>query len=159
MSASNVLTNLFHEFFNEFFSVWPVEKENKLVLAPNPVFFSVYQREKKYKYFLLIWQAAASRFEWPCFLHLACCTPYFGPNFLKFKILRKYQIDLLNYISGCRLIGWVCTFLIGFNEPKKWGKWQRSLHNKRKLGSAMVGHCYWLRSGLGGSVSLVMEFV
>ena len=35
MNSSDVFTNLFHEFF----SVWAVEKENKLLIGPKTVFF------------------------------------------------------------------------------------------------------------------------
>ena len=42
----------FHQFvsrilFHEFFSVWAVEKENKLLIGPKQVFFSVCQLKKK----------------------------------------------------------------------------------------------------------------
>ena len=30
-----------------------------------------------------------------CFLYPAICTSYFGPIFLKFQTLRKYQVDLI----------------------------------------------------------------
>ena len=37
-SASDSFTNLIHHFFHEFFSVWAVEKDNKLLIVPKQFF-------------------------------------------------------------------------------------------------------------------------
>ena len=44
----------------------------------------------------------------------AFCTLFFAPHiwdhiFLKLQTLQKYQVDLINQISGCRLIGLIAS--------------------------------------------------
>ena len=46
-SASDSFTNLIHHFFHDFFSVWAVEKDNKLLIVPKQFFPTVCQLKKK----------------------------------------------------------------------------------------------------------------
>ena len=51
------------------------------------------------------WPVASSVFEeqWPCFLHLTFCNPYFGPFFTGSQTDPYFQNK-----SGCRLTEWIC---------------------------------------------------
>ena len=46
-NSSDVFTNLFHEFFQKIFSVWAVEKEDKLHICPKQGFFISLPVEKE----------------------------------------------------------------------------------------------------------------
>ena len=46
----------------------------------------------------------------PVFCNLLFSGPYLGLDFLKFQTQKKYRVDLINYKSGCRFTGRICTF-------------------------------------------------
>ena len=48
MNSSDIFNNLIHQFFNEFFSVWAVENENKFLVCPKWLFFLLAFLNKKW---------------------------------------------------------------------------------------------------------------